>query len=268
MSVLYDTLLSYDRESLRSLFAFLKLKDEEAPKDEKIGAILDELGKTAGIEPHLGNDALFMECLRITAKLLEIKDIDWKATDEESVLDRIYLQFQESAESAAEKIKDSRKKKIHGLVRSSIKDQLKYFELGGATLGTIAGGEAAGFGLYTGTAIGLKALGTIIGVTFPFGVYQTVMSILGVVIGPVGWIAGLAIFVFGGWKVMLRVKQSRASFVIMALILEYKARQEFQIQEGSQVPVDPRTMGVLTKLTFIDSDPSVIDAEFDDSHHD
>lgn len=86
MPVLLELLKSYDSESLGSLMASLKLQDLDLPKDEKIEGILDKLRKITGIKRHLGDEALFMESLRVTADLLKVENIDWDETDEEQAI--------------------------------------------------------------------------------------------------------------------------------------------------------------------------------------
>ena len=107
---------------------------------------------------------------------------------------------------------------------------------------------------FTGTAIGMKALGEVFGITFNFGFYQAVMAALGIAVGPLGWIAVTGIFIYGGQKKWNNVKQTRLSFVIMALIIEYQARLENSAAvyaDGSNLnPKDSLDdLGVLTKIT-------------------
>lgn len=260
MPVLLELLKSYDSESLGSLMASLQLEDSDLPKDEKIEGILDKLRKTSGIKKHLGDEALFMESLRITADLLKVENIDWDETDEEHAIEIIYRHFRESVKSEADRLNTKKRLEIEGILETNLKGQSGLFKRGGAVLVGVAAGEAAGFGLYTGTAVGLKALGTVIGVTFPFGVYQVAMQILGIVVGPVGWVGGLAIFALGGWRALARSKHTRLAVVMFNLIIEYKMRGEAMLGPAGRSNL-PVPQGVLSRLEIIDGDFEMLQDE-------
>lgn len=58
-------------------------------------------------------------------------------------------------------------------------------------LGTLAGANFAGFGLYIMATTVVGGITSAIGLTLPFAVYTGMSSVLSIVTGPVGWIAGL-----------------------------------------------------------------------------
>jgi len=57
--------------------------------------------------------------------------------------------------------------------------------------------ESAGFGLFLFSTTFLKAISLLIGVSFSFGTYTTLTTVLGVLTGPVGWI-GIPAMIAGG----------------------------------------------------------------------
>ena len=59
------------------------------------------------------------------------------------------------------------------------------------TIGTLAGANFAGFGLYVMASTVVGGIASAIGLTLPFAVYTGMSSVLSVITGPVGWIAGL-----------------------------------------------------------------------------
>ena len=59
------------------------------------------------------------------------------------------------------------------------------------TIGTLAGANFAGFGLYVMASTVVGGITSAIGLTLPFAVYTGMSSVLSVITGPVGWIAGL-----------------------------------------------------------------------------
>ena len=60
--------------------------------------------------------------------------------------------------------------------------------------------EAAGFGLFLFATTTLKAIGLLFGVTFSFGTYTALTTILGLITGPIGWV-GLPLVIVGGMAV-------------------------------------------------------------------
>lgn len=57
-----------------------------------------------------------------------------------------------------------------------------------STIAVLAIAEASGFGLFLAATTTLKAIGLLFGVTFAFGTYTTLTTILGIITGPIGWI--------------------------------------------------------------------------------
>ena len=48
--------------------------------------------------------------------------------------------------------------------------------------------ELSGFGIYMLATSGLSALAGLAGITLPFAAYTTLTTVMGVIIGPVGWV--------------------------------------------------------------------------------
>lgn len=59
------------------------------------------------------------------------------------------------------------------------------------TIGTLASANFAGFGLYVMASTVVGGITSAIGLTLPFAVYTGMSSVLSVITGPIGWIAGL-----------------------------------------------------------------------------
>lgn len=60
-----------------------------------------------------------------------------------------------------------------------------------SAIGTLAGANIAGFGLYIMASTLVGGLTSAIGLTLPFAFYTGMSSALSIVTGPIGWIAGL-----------------------------------------------------------------------------
>jgi uncharacterized protein YaaW (UPF0174 family) len=73
----------------------------------------------------------------------------------------------------------------------------EWAKAGGAVTAILAA-EASGFGVYLLATTGLSAIAGLAGITLPFAVYTSMTSIMGVILGPVGWV-GTGIFAI--WKI-------------------------------------------------------------------
>ena len=255
MSVLHETLNSYDSESLDELLGFINIKPRDKSSVEKIESILEKLSEITGIPQYHGVDTLFLEFLNVTAGKVGAANIDWHTMTEREISEAIYIAYQERLRDRINGMSERKRKKLGNQLLEALQgEEMGLLKAGGGLALALGAGEAAGFALFTGTAIGMKALGTVFGVTFQFGFYQAVMFALGIAVGPLGWIAVTGIFIYGGQKKWNSVKQTRLSFVIMALIFEHQARQEYSAavstggkQFDSALPIDDS--GVLTKIT-------------------
>lgn len=254
MSILHETLKSYDSKSMDALLGLIKKKPGDRSSVEKMEFILETLSKTTAIPQYHGVDTLFLESLNMTAKKLDITNIDWHTMSEKEIVDVIYVAFQEQLIVKINKMSEKKRKALgEKLLEDLNSEDMGALKAGGALALALGAGEAAGFALFTGTAVGMKALGGVIGVTFNFGVYQAVMAALGAAVGPLGWIAVTGIVVLGGQKKWNSIKQNRLSFLILALIIEYKAREEHLANlaaDENQIPTE-RSMDELGVLTAV-----------------
>ena len=255
MSILFETLKSYDSESLDELLGFINIKPRDKSSAEKIESILGKLSEITGIPQYHGVDTLFLESLNVTAGKVGGANIDWHIMTEQEISEAIYLAYQERLKDRINRMSEKKRKKLgRQLLESLNSEEMGLLKVGGGLALALGAGEAAGFALFTSTAVGMKVIGAVIGVTFKFGFYQAVMTALGIAVGPLGWIAVTGIFIYGGQKKWSSVKQTRLSFVIMALIIEYQAR----LENSAVVYADGRklnpqdsldNLSVLTKIT-------------------
>lgn len=121
--------------------------------------------------------------------------------------DMISVKIMERLEERISKLKPEERKKLHKKLHGHIKGKFgsKKIIMGvgtGATAFVVAG-QLSGFGIYLATTTGLKALSLLLGVTFSFSVYTTATTLLGVMLGPVGWIisGGALLAGVGKWAV-------------------------------------------------------------------
>jgi len=87
---------------------------------------------------------------------------------------------------------------------------------------SVVAGELSGFGIYLATTTGLGAISSAIGVTFPWVVYQGATTVLGVMLGPIGWGIAGAGAVAGGiafLSQLLKRNDQKLTTVVIAIII-------------------------------------------------
>ena len=86
----------------------------------------------------------------------------------------------------------------------------------------VVAGELSGFGIYLATTTGLGAISSAIGVTFPWAVYQGATTVLGVMLGPIGWALAGAGVVAGGIVILsqwFKRNDQKLTTVVIAIII-------------------------------------------------
>ena len=86
----------------------------------------------------------------------------------------------------------------------------------------VVAGELSGFGIYLATTTGLGAISSAIGVTFPWAVYQGATTLLGVMLGPIGWALAGAGVVAGGIVFLsqwFKRNDQKLTTVVIAIII-------------------------------------------------
>ena len=233
MGILWNTLSSYNSDTMDHVLALVKIKAPNADRHEKEELLLKKLYKTTKIDPFLGEEALERACLKMTAETIDLKGLDREQNSKEDIIDVIYFHYLERIENKIADLKPDERAKLMENLQDEIKKRgMKTIKGGVSMFSTLMAGEAAGFSLFTSSAVALKSLGLLIGVNFGFGVYSGVMAALGVIFGPVGWAIALSIFGIGGWKLIIHRKELQASTIILTLILDYKIQQEMAVQEA------------------------------------
>lgn len=257
MSILEGVLKSYDSEATDNLLRFLKIKPDDMTDHEKKETVLDALRRIVKIEQYLGTDALFLRCLNVMADRIKCRNIDWNVMNEAEIIDAIYVTYQENLAHQISNLADSKRKKLANLILKNMKSEARG-ELGAASAlaAALVAGEAAGFALFTGTAMGMKALGVALGEVLKFSTFRAVMIFLGIAAGPIGWTAVMVMFAGDAWRVRDGIKRTRLTFVILALIIELKAREEHMAALYAGPAPPPKypiqKLGVLTKTTEAD----------------
>jgi len=215
MSLLLDILKSYDTKTLSKLIVIIESPaidllnklpinrrvDEPVGHAGKLRArLIKSLAQKSRVESFLGEEAIILNCLKVTAERLKIKERNWSNSSEEEIIHRVYNRLVAITERRLAKMSDKKRDKLISDFKVKLEMEGKSLIGGGSALmGMLAAGEAAGFALFTSTAVGLKAIGLLLGTTFSFGTYSTTMAVMRIIFGAAGFGVAAGVIALGGW---------------------------------------------------------------------
>lgn len=219
----FQALYRLDVAELQDLARLIRGSDYYPPrtKDALIrGVIIPFLRKAAGAAESASKDAVMRAALIRVARSLKVACDDWDQADTVWIVRQVKLQWQEKLRRH---LKDLSQHEREAILNTADEELKKRAQRAGLTLLPATGvllGEASGFGVYIATTTGLGALSTAIGVTFPWAVYQGATTLLGVMLGPTGWVLiGAAVVTGGGAAFAARLKRERVRLEIVVLAI-------------------------------------------------
>ncbi|MBT5530212.1 MAG: hypothetical protein HOK35_13710 [Cytophagia bacterium] len=232
MTVLIDHIKTLDEELLNNLINIVNPKylsnENNTEIIDKPRYVVDKMYSLLGLDKDVHKQEYFeKQCFKVTVKKLKIKNIDWDDYDPNKIILDIYLKFRANAQLKLSKISKTKIKEISSDIKNQLEFDGKALTDNGLNLSTtLAAGEAAGFALFTGTAVGLKAIGSLTRATLPFGAYGVSMSTLGIVFGPVGFISAGGVIAGSVIKAFIGKKRNKVISAIITIIIDMKEKEE------------------------------------------
>ncbi|MCD6554165.1 MAG: J domain-containing protein [Anaerolineae bacterium] len=186
------------------------------------GCIIPFLRKAAKVPKAASKDEVMRQALIRVAKHLKVEDVDWNQATTESIKLRVRRAFDELLQRQLDKLSEDERARVLAEARRELAKGAAGLGISLAGGGAVIAGEMSGFGIYLATTTGLKALSFALGTTFSWGIYQGATTLLGVILGPVGWaIAGTSVLVTGAaaFNKWLKQRDSKLNLVVISLIL-------------------------------------------------
>lgn len=178
-----NSLLELLNEEEKNLFYILLNKKKSDDLE-----LVKELNKlVASFGGFFSSEKSYKEIL---IKVCQKKDLKIENSYSINQMEELILQnkFKTIIENLGEEDKQKFQEELNILARKNGIDtsQLKSI----SAIGTLASANFAGFGLYVMASTFVGGITSVIGVTLPFAFYTGMSSVLSVVTGPIGWIAG------------------------------------------------------------------------------
>jgi uncharacterized protein YaaW (UPF0174 family) len=188
-----EALYRLDVDELLDMAHLIKGENHYLPKDKDVlirGVVLPFLREASKVPADANKETVMRTALVKVAQILSVQHKDWDAADSDwlvkQIRQRLSDRFRKHLDSLDEKDREA-------ILKQADINLKKHAGQMGVSLLPTAGivlGQSSGFGIYMATTTGLGAISSAVGVTFPWAVYQGATTLLGVMLGPIGW--GLA----------------------------------------------------------------------------
>lgn len=211
-------------EELRDLARLIRGEGYYPPctKDVLIrGVLVPFLRDAAKATKAATKDEVMKAALIRAARGLKISCGDWDAADTEWIMRQVREAWEDAFRKRLEDLDENERAEILKKAEEELKKRAQRMGVGLLPAAGVIVGEMSGFGIYLATTTGLGAISTAIGVAFPWVVYQGATTLLGLVLGPVGWVLAGAMGISGGaavlWQWFKRSEQ-KLQVVVLAII--------------------------------------------------
>ena len=222
--ITFAALCRLETAELRDIARAISPKGTFVPDDKEIiarGIILPFLRRAVGV-PSGSKDEVLRSAFERTAVSLGADEDVAPASSDIELITRIRTAW---FERFRERIDHLDAKQRQRLIEEAAKAQaVRAREAGVAAsaAASVVAAELSGFGIYMATTSSIALAGQVIGVVFPFAVYQGATTFLGVVLGPIGWVlaGGSVLFTAAKWlEIWWKQEELRLQTVVIGVIL-------------------------------------------------
>jgi uncharacterized protein YaaW (UPF0174 family) len=202
----FKALYHLDVDELWDIARLIKGENHYLPKDKNVlirGVIIPFLREVSKAPKDEDKEQVMRSSLVKVSQILSIECENWDAAKSTWLIHRIRRKWSEAFRKSLENLDENELQSILKQADENLKKRAQQMGIGLLPAAGVVAGELSGFGIYLATTTGLGAISSAIGVTFPWAMYQGATTVLGVMLGPIGWALAGASVVVGG-VVLLR----------------------------------------------------------------
>jgi uncharacterized protein YaaW (UPF0174 family) len=168
-------------------------------KDVYVRGVIIPFFRRVGKAPKgADKDTVMRYALIYVAKKLGVRYDDWDKAGTDEIVQATRRAFEDALQKRIQKLSEEERQNLYSEARKELAKGATGLGVSLAGGGAVLAGELSGFGIYLATTTGLKAISLALGTTFGWGVYQGAATVLGIILGPIGWtIAGVGIVATG-----------------------------------------------------------------------
>jgi DNA-binding transcriptional MerR regulator len=204
----FETLYHLELTTLYDIVHIIRGGDAAIAPDHDViirGCIIPFLRDATKVPKSASKDEIMRLALIATAKQVGVSFEDWDSAHTDNIASATRRQIQTLVAKRLDELDPKKREKLLGSARNNLQESAKTMGVPLAGAGAIIAGELSGFGIYLATITGLHALSLALGTTFSWGVYQGATTLLGIILGPIGWaiagagVAGGAVMAIRNW---------------------------------------------------------------------
>jgi len=193
----FETLYYLELTTLYDIVSIIRGSDTAIAPDHDViirGCIIPFLRDATKAPKSASKDEIIRLALIATARRAGVSFKNWDVVHTDNIASAARRQIQMLVAKRLDELDPKKKEELLDIARSNLQESAKTMGVPLAGAGAIIVGELSGFGIYLATTTGLHALSLAFGTTFSWGVYQGATTLLGVILGPIGWaIAGVSV---------------------------------------------------------------------------
>lgn len=221
----FKALYRLDVEELWDIARLIKGEQHYLPQNKEVlirGVIIPFLREASKAPTEAAKDQVMRATLVRVAQNLGVKCDDWEAVSNVWLIQRIRKLWHEAFRQRLETLNEADLQVILNQAEENLKKRAQQMGLSFIPAAGVVAGEMSGFGIYLATTTGLGAISSAIGVTFPWAVYQGATTLLGVMLGPIGWalvgtgVVATGITLLNQW---LKRHDQKLMVVVIAIII-------------------------------------------------
>jgi DnaJ-domain-containing protein 1 len=220
----FEALYRLQREELQDLARLIKGQDYFPPRTKEAlirGVIIPFLRQSSNAPKAATKDQVMRAALVRVARSFKVSCEDWDTATTEWMMRQVRSAWQETFRRRFDELSEHERDEILRKAEEELKKRAQRMGVGLLPAAGVIAGEMSGFGIYLATTTGLGAISTAIGVTFPWAIYQGATTLLGVMLGPVGWVMAGAVGVASGVAVLwqwFRRGEGKLKVVVLTVI--------------------------------------------------
>ena len=197
----FKALYRLEVDELWDIAHLIKGENHYLPKNKDVlirGVIVPFLRETSKAPKDADKEQVMRAALVKVVQILSIECENWETASDAWLIRLIRRRWGEVFRKHLENLDEEELESILRQADENLKKRAQQMGVSFIPAAGIVAGEFSGFGIYLATTIGLGAISSALGVTFPWAVYQGATTFLGFLLGPIGWaLAGTTVVVGG-----------------------------------------------------------------------
>lgn len=221
----FKALYRLEVDELWDIARLIKDENHYLPKNKDVlirGVIIPFLREVSKAPKDAEKKQVMQGSLVKVAQVLSIECENWDTVSNTWLVRQIRRKWSEAFRKRLENLDEDELQSILKHADENLKKRAQQIGVSFIPAAGIVAGELSGFGIYLATTTGLGAISSAIGVTFPWAVYQGATTLLGVMLGPIGWTfvsVGVIASGIGFLSQLFKKNDQKLTTVVIAIII-------------------------------------------------